>query len=122
MSERTASESRKIRRDYEVSKMIFIVESYLGALKLKHPPIRNNKFSEVAYSKAACEEILARLNASGDLPFDVTALDILEQFVDQMKRFECDHPNKKHTAYFIEAAFLGEYFIEQYWFNGLGEN
>lgn len=122
MSKRTAEESRKLRRDYEVSTMIFIVESYLGALKLKHPPIRSNKFSEVAYSKAACEEILARLKASGDLPFEMTVLDILEQFVDKNKHFASEHKDKKHVDCFMEAAFLGEYFIEQYWFNGLGDN
>lgn len=122
MSKRTAEESRKLRRDYEVSTMIFIIESYLEALKLKHPPIRSNKFMEVAYSKAACEEILARLKASGDLPFEMTVLDILEQFVDKNKHFAAEHLDKKHTDCFIEAAFLGEYFIEQYWFNGLGDN
>jgi len=122
VSEKTKAESQKIRRDYEVSKMIFIVESYLEALKLKHPPIRSNKFTEVAYSKVACEEILARLKASGDLPFNMTVLDILEQFVERNKRFTSEHPNKQHSDCFMEAAFLGEYFIEQYWFNGLGDN
>lgn len=122
MSKRTAAEAQKLRRDYEVSTMIFIVESYLEALNLKHPPIRSDKFKEVAYSKAACEEILARLKASGDLPFNMTVLDILEQFVDKNKHFESEHKNKQHADCFMEAAFLGEYFIEQYWFNGLGDN
>lgn len=102
--------------------MIFIVETYLSALKLKHPPIRSNKFSEVAYSKAACEEILGLLKSSGDLPFEITVLDILEQYVDRMKHFAAEHQDKNHIDCFMQAAFLGEYFIEQYWFNGLGEN
>lgn len=102
--------------------MIMIVESYLEMLNCKHPPIKSSKFEEVAYSKMACEEILARLKASGDLPFEMTVLDILEEFVDRMKHFECEHENMQHKTCFMEAAFLGEYFIEQYWFNGLGEN
>ena len=120
--ERIREAVKKVRRDYDMAAMIRIVEAYRDKLDYAHPPIRTNKFLENVYSKVACEEILKRLKASGDLPFNITALDILEQYVDQMKHFESEHPNKQHTNYFIEAAFIGEYFIEQYWFNGLGDN
>jgi hypothetical protein len=121
VSERTRKEARKIRRDIDISTMILIIESYLDMLDYKHPPVRSEKFKEVSYSRASCEEILGLLKSSGDLPFETTALDILEQYVDKMKHFAADHEDKKHSECFAQAAFIGEYFIEQYWFNGLGE-
>ena len=120
--ERVRAAVKKIRRDYDVAAMIRIVEAYRDKLDYTHPPIRSDKFRERAAYKWACEEILGQLKSSGDLPFDITALDILEQFVEKNKHFCSEHPNKQHTDCFVDAAFLGEYFIEQYWFNGLGDN
>lgn len=122
MSERTREAAKKVRRDYDVAAMIRIVEAYRDKLDYTHPPIRSAKFQERAAYKWACNEILGQLKSSGDLPFNVTALDILEQFVDKNKHFASEHKDKKHADCFMEAAFLGEYFIEQYWFNGLGDN
>lgn len=122
MSKRTREAAKKVRRDYDVAAMIRIVEAYRDKLDYSNPPIRSAKFQERAAYKWACEEILGQLKNSGDLPFDVTALDILETFADKMKRFQAEHGDKDHAECFTNAGFLAEYFIEQYWFNGLGEN
>lgn len=122
MSERTREAAKKVRRDYDVAAMIRIVEAYRDKLDYSHPPIRSDKFRERSAYKWACDEILGQLKSSGDLPFDVTALDILEQFASKMKRYHAEHEDKDHADCFTNAGFLAEYFIEQYWFNGLGEN
>jgi len=122
MSERTREAAKKIRRDYDVAAMIRIVEAYRDKLDYTHPPIRSDKFRERAAYKWACDEILGQLKSSGDLPFDVTALDILEQFASKMKRYHAEHEDKDHADIFTNAGFLAEYFIEQYWFNGLGND
>lgn len=122
MSERTREAAKKVRRDYDVAAMIRIVEAYRDKLDYTHPPIRSDKFRERAAYKWACNEILGQLKNSGDLPFNITALDILEQFASKMKRYRAEHEDKDHADVFMNAGFLAEYFIEQYWFNGLGEN
>lgn len=99
-----------------------IIEAYRDKLDYIHPVIRSIKFLENAYSKWACDEILGELKNSGDLPFDMTALDILEGFVEKAKKMSSEHRAEEHRFCFNQAAIIGEYFIEQYWFNGLGEN
>lgn len=103
--------------------MIRIVEAYRSKLDYTHPLIRDSRFRENAYAKFACDEILRALKSSGDLPFDITVLDVLEQFVERMKLYGAEHDKTHgHHECFTTAAFIGEFFIEQYWFNGLGEN
>lgn len=101
--------------------MILIIESYLDMLDYKHPPVRSEKFWEITWTRAACAEMLRLLKSSGDLPFKMTALDILEDYTEKMKKFAAEHKDRAHAGCFAQAAFMGEYFIEQYWFNGLGE-
>lgn len=115
--ERIKKVLRNKRQQYSIGMMILIVEAYRDTLNLKHPLIRSNSFREVTYSKAACDDILRLLKEAFDLPFEVTALDILEQYTEKMKQYASEHDDKEHAECFSQAASIGEYFVEQYWFN-----
>lgn len=115
--ERIKKVLRNKRQQYNIGMMMLIVEGYRDALNCKHPLIRSDAFREVVYSKAACDDILRLLKEAFDLPFEVTALDVLEQYTKNMKQYAAEHDDKEHAECFAHAASIGEYFIEQYWFN-----
>lgn len=92
-----------------------MVSDYMRRLEYLHPVIRSDKFLDNSYSKIACREILKELEASRDLPFIMTPMDVFEAFSNKMKRMACDHPNKEHSFLFIQCAETAEFFIEQCW-------
>lgn len=115
--ERIKKVLRDKRQQYNIGMMMLMLEGYRDTLNYKHPLIRSDAFKEVTYSKAACDDILRLLKEAFDLPFEVTALDVLEQYIKNMNQYAADHDNKEHARCFIQAARVGEWCIEQYWFN-----
>ena len=90
-----------------------ITSNYLDELSFMHPFVTSDKFIDNSYQKWACKEILKEIEYSKKLPFDLTAMSLLEQFIDKMKRYAC--MNKNNSLIFTIAAETGEYLIEQCW-------
>lgn len=92
-----------------------MVSNYLSRLEYLHPIVRSEKFYDICYAKVVCREILKELDASMNLPFIMTPLDVFESFSNKMKRMACDHPNKEHAFMFVRCAEVAEFFIEESW-------
>lgn len=107
MSKRTAA-SGFLRLDH-------IVQTYLDKLEWQHPCIRSRAFLENSWSKWACKELLRDIYNMKELPFEITPLELLEQFRERMSSYACEHPNKEHAMAFVVAEETADYFIEEYW-------
>lgn len=60
------------------------VMSRIDSIELKHPYHRTKQFKVNSYEKWACKEILREIQISEDLPYEVTALDILHNLKKKM--------------------------------------
>lgn len=103
-----------------MEKLKKITSNYLDELTYMHPFVTSDKFADNSYSKWACKEILKEIEFSKKLPFDLTPLSLLEQFIDKMKRYSCVH--SENGLPFTIAAETAEYLIEQCWLNEWRKN
>ena len=90
-----------------------MVELYQDELRYMHPFVNSNKFADNSYRKWACGEILKEIEKTKDLPFDITPLQLLNQFADKMKRYA--YMNSKNSLAFTIASETAEYLIDEYW-------
>ena len=90
-----------------------VVQVYRDQLEYTHPFVTSDKFFTNSYSKWACDEILREIDSIKDLPFELTSIEFLDQFVEKMKRYA--YQNQKNSMIFVIAQETAEYFIEQCW-------
>ncbi|MBQ9250673.1 MAG: hypothetical protein IJ179_09950 [Oscillospiraceae bacterium] len=98
-----------------IDEAIEMTQTYLDKLEWIHPIINSQKFLDNSYAKVACRRIIRELIESKDIPFNVTPLEVLQNFSDKMKRYACDMKNKELSFAFIQAAETAEYLIEEVW-------
>ena len=98
-----------------IDEAIEMTQSYLDKLEWMHPIINSQKFLDNSYAKVACKRIIRELIESKDVPFQVTPVEVLQNFSDKMKRYACDMKNKELSFAFIQAAETAEYLIEEVW-------
>lgn len=96
-----------------ISKLKKIVQNYYDELSFKHPFVNSDKFFQNSYSKWACKEILKDIDAVEAMPFDLTPIEILDQFSEKMKSYA--YKNSKNSLIFVIASETAEYLIEQCW-------
>ena len=90
-----------------------IVENYQFELNWQHPFVTSDKFIDNSYSKWACKEILHEINGVDELPFNLTPIELLEEFSGKMKQYA--YMNSKNSLIFTIASETAEYLIEQCW-------
>ena len=93
------------------------VQNYLDKLEWQHPPQRSDKFIINCMSKWACKELLRdiHMSISGELLFQLTPSELIENFIDRMNRYACEISSKNARYRFAVAADAGEYVREEYW-------
>ena len=92
-----------------------IVQTYLDKLEYVHPYHRSIKFEDNVAAKWACKELLNDIYKVDELPFDLTPDELLDHFIEKMKRYACEHDHKEHTYLFAKAADTAEFISEEYW-------
>lgn len=90
-----------------------LVREYQDELSFIHPFVTSDKFTDNSYAKWACGEILKEIDKTAELPFRLTAIELLDQFSEKMKRYA--YMNSKNSLLFVIASETAEYLIEQCW-------
>lgn len=90
-----------------------MVRSYLDELEFNHPLVNSEKFIRVSHSRWACKELLRFIKETNNLPFELTSIEILNQFSDKMKSYA--YLNSKNSIPFAIAAETSEYLLEECW-------
>ena len=103
-----------------IDEAIEMTQTYLDKLEWMHPVVNSQKFLDNSYAKVACRKIIQELIESKDVPFNVTPLEVLQNFSDKMKHYACDMKNKELSFAFVQAAETAEYLIEEVWLNNWG--
>ena len=90
-----------------------IVKNYLDKLEYMHPLINSEKFIQNSHSKWACKELLRFIKESEQVPFHLTAYEILDGFIEKMRLYA--GMNSRNAEAFLIASDVGSYILEEMW-------
>ena len=90
-----------------------IIKNHYDKLCYIQPLIGSEKFVTNSYRKWACLELLREIEKSEGYPFQLTPIELLQNFSEKMKLYA--GKKERNCLIFIEASNLAEYFIEESW-------
>ena len=103
-----------------MEKLKNLASTYHEELSYTHPFVNSDKFVDNSYKKWACQEILKEIEFSKQLPFNLTPIQLLDQFSEKMKKYAC--MNTKNSLIFTIASETAEYLIEECWLSDWKEH
>ena len=92
-----------------------ITKDKLERLEFVNPSMRSRKFFENSADKWACREFLHDIDHIDNIPFSITPDELIDQFINKMDRYSCNHKNKDRAFGFLRAIDMIEGIKEDYY-------